>query len=56
MIENQLHERRDRLWDTDKKSSYYMRKSGNLTVPQTIIRYMCVMHKKGLHDGDSKIE
>ncbi len=39
-----------------QKSGYYVWKSENLTVPRTIISEMCVMRKKGLHDGGSKIE
>jgi hypothetical protein len=31
------------------KSGYYVRKSGDLTLPRTIIRYMCVKCEKRLH-------
>ncbi len=57
MFKNQLHERRGRLWGTDKtKIRLLSTEVGGLTLPRTIIREMCVKRKKGLHDGGSKIE
>ena len=57
MFKNQLHERRGRLWGTDKMEIRLLSTEvGDLTVPRTIIREMCVKRKKGLHDGGSKIE
>ena len=57
MFKNQLHERRGRLWGTDKiEIRLLSTEVGDLMVSRTIIREMCVKCKKGLHDGGSKIE
>ena len=57
MDKNQLHERRDRLWGTDKMEIRLLSTEvGDLTVPRTIIREMRMKRKKGLHNGGSKIE
>ena len=57
MFKNQLHERRGRLWGTDKMEIRLLSTEvGDLMVSRTIIREMCVKRKKGLHDGGSKIE
>ncbi len=57
MLKNQLHERRGRLWGTDKiEIRLLSTEVGDLMVSRTIIREMCVKRKKGLHDGGSKIE
>ena len=57
MDKNQLHERRGRLWGTDKMEIRLLSTEvGDLTVPRTIIREMRMKRKKGLHNGGSKIE
>ena len=50
MFKNQLHERRGRIWGTDKiEIRLLSTEVGDLMVSRTIIRYMCVKCEKRLH-------